>query len=442
MAKKALLIGANYSGANQLYGCINDIIQMKGLLIDVYGFKPSEIVTLRDDDPSNMPTKTRILKELVNLSADFVFIQYSGHGTSIADTTKDEKDGKDECIVPSDCSTSGIISDDELKKALVGLKGTGIAVFDCCHSGTILDLPFETINAANTATTSGGIYCFSGCLDSQLASETFADVPGLPQGAMTDAFISALRTLNYYPTIGTLYTELKNALRSNGFSQIPYITSSVEVTPTTAFPYPGQNTALTAQSTQLTAQLTAQKTQLTAQNVALSAQVNTITAQNTQLTAQSTQLTAQNTQLTAQKTQLTAQLSAQVNTITAQKTQLTAQNVALTTQVNTITSQKTQLTAQNVALTAQVNTITAQKTQLTAQLTAQVNTITAQKTQLTAQNIALTAQVNTITAQKTQLTAQLTAQVNTITAQKTQLTAQNVALTAQKTQLTAQLQKK
>jgi hypothetical protein len=318
MTKKALLIGANYSGANQLYGCINDIIQMKGLLIDVYGFQPSEIVTLRDDDSSNMPTKTRILKELGNLSADFVFIQYSGHGTSIADTTKDEKDGKDECIVPSDCKTSGIISDDELKKALVGLKGTGIAVFDCCHSGTILDLPFETINAANTATTSGGIYCFSGCLDSQLASETFADVPGLPQGAMTDAFISALRTLKYYPTIGTLYTELKNALRSNGFSQIPYITSSVEVTPTTAFPYPGQNTALTAQSTQLTAQ----KTQLTAQNVALTAQI----------------------------TALTAQL----------KTQPSGQNVALTAQMKTLSKQNVALTAQNVALSKQNVALTAQ----------------------------------------------------------------------------------
>ena len=319
MTKKALLIGANYSGANQLYGCINDIIQMKGLLIDVYGFKPSEIVTLRDDDSSNMPTKTRILKELGNLSADFVFIQYSGHGTSIADTTKDEKDGKDECIVPSDCSTSGIISDDELKKALVGLKGTGIAVFDCCHSGTILDLPFETINAANTATTSGGIYCFSGCLDSQLASETFADVPGLPQGAMTDAFISALRTLKYYPAIGALYTELKNVLRSNGFSQIPCITSSIEVTPTTAFPYPDQ--------------------------VKLP-----ITVPNVELTAQNVALTAQNVALTAQ-----------VNTITAQSNTLKTQNVALIAQVNTITAQSNTLKTQNVALTAQ-------KTQLTAQL--------------------------------------------------------------------------
>ena len=240
MTKKAILIGINYSGDNQLYGCINDVIQMKSILIDIYGFQDSDILTLRDDDPTNMPTKRRILSELVNLvqsAPEFIYIHYSGHGTNITDTNKDEKDGRDECIVPSDHNESGIISDDELNMTLVGIKSTGIAVFDCCRSGTILDLPFELINTANAATTSGGLYCFSGCLDNQLATETFADVPGLPQGAMTAAFISVLRKLKYYPAIGELYSALKGDLKINGFEQIPYITSTVEITPTTPFPY-------------------------------------------------------------------------------------------------------------------------------------------------------------------------------------------------------------
>jgi Caspase domain len=240
MTKKAILIGINYSGDNQLYGCINDVIQMKSILIDIYGFQDGDILTLRDDDPTNMPTKRRILSELVNIvqsAPEFIYIHYSGHGTNITDTNKDEKDGRDECIVPSDHSESGIISDDELNMTLVGIKSTGIAVFDCCRSGTILDLPFELINAANAVTTSGGLYCFSGCLDNQLATETFADVPGLPQGAMTAAFISVLRKLKYYPAIGELYSALKGDLKINGFEQIPYITSTVEITPTTPFPY-------------------------------------------------------------------------------------------------------------------------------------------------------------------------------------------------------------
>ena len=42
--KRALLIGINYSGSAQLYGCIQDVIQLQGVLIDAYGFKPEESV--------------------------------------------------------------------------------------------------------------------------------------------------------------------------------------------------------------------------------------------------------------------------------------------------------------------------------------------------------------------------------------------------------------
>jgi hypothetical protein len=78
--KRALLIGINYSGSSQLYGCIQDIIQMQGVLMDAYGFKPEEIKVLRDDDPSNMPTKARIMAAmdaLVQENPQFVYIHYS-----------------------------------------------------------------------------------------------------------------------------------------------------------------------------------------------------------------------------------------------------------------------------------------------------------------------------------------------------------------------------
>jgi len=69
--KRALLIGINYPNTpNQLQGCINDVVEMKSLIIDAYGFNPNTIVTLRDDDPSNMPTRARILQELKILLAN------------------------------------------------------------------------------------------------------------------------------------------------------------------------------------------------------------------------------------------------------------------------------------------------------------------------------------------------------------------------------------
>jgi regulator of replication initiation timing len=428
--KRALLIGANYSGANQLYGCIFDIIQMKSVLLDVYGFQPSEIITLRDDDPSHMPTKARILQELVALvqsKVQTVFIQYSGHGTNITDMNKDEKDGVDECIVPCDYAKFGIISDDELNAALKGLVSTGLAVFDCCRSGTILDLPYETVNATSTAVTKGGLYCFAGCLDNQLASETFADVPGLPQGAMTDAFITVLRKLKFFPTMSVLFDNLKQELKGNGFDQIPQLTSNIEVTHATPFPYDQ-------------VQPIPQNDIFTAQIMALNMQIAALTAQNSALTTPNSALTAQNSALIAQITKFNTQVSTlntQVATLTTQVATLTTHNSAFTTQVAT-------LTTQNSALNTQVATLTTQNSALNkqvAQLTSQNSAFIKQVAPLTAQNSAFIKQVATLTAQNSAFIKQvatLTTQNSAFIKQVATLTTQNYALNTQVATLTAQ----
>ena len=401
--KLALLIGANYSGANQLYGCIFDIIQMKSVLLDVYGFQPSEIITLRDDDPSHMPTKARIMQELAALvqsKVQTVFIQYSGHGTNITDMNKDEKDGVDECIVPCDYAKSGIISDDELNAALKGLVSTGLAVFDCCRSGTILDLPYETVNATSTAVTKGGLYCFAGCLDSQLASETFADVPGLPQGAMTAAFITVLRKLKFFPTVSVLFNSLKQELKGNGFDQIPQLTSNIEVTQATPFPYDQ-------------VQLIPQNSALTTQNSAMTTQIVTLTSSNSALTAQNSALTAQNSTLTAQNSALNSQitkLNTQVSALTTQVVTLTSSNSALTAQNSTLTAQNSALTSSNSALTAQNSALTSSNSALNSQITklnTQVSALNTQKSALTTQVVALTAQNSTFVTQLNTLKSQV-----------------------------------
>jgi hypothetical protein len=318
MAKRALLIGANYSGANQLYGCIMDIIQIQGVLIDAYGFKPEEIMVLRDDDPSNMPTKARILSafdSLVQANPQFVYIHYSGHGTNTADASRDEADGRDECIVPCDYATAGIITDDVINTSLKRLRATGMAVFDCCRSGTIMDWPFQGINTAkSTVSTSGGIYCFSGCQDSELASETVSAVTGLPQGAMTTAFIAVIRRLGYYPAIATLYNEIKRELQTNGFTQVPNLTANIEVTPLTPHPLPQPQT-----QTQVQAQST---NTLQTQIASLQSQITTL---QSQLSSTQSQLTAKQTQITTQQ--------AQLNDLSRQLMLANTQNVALKSQV-------------------------------------------------------------------------------------------------------------
>ena len=57
-----------------------------------------------------------------------------------------EEDGYDETLVPVDYSSSGQIRDDDLYDYLVCAMPAGatlVSLMDCCHSGTVLDLPYK-----------------------------------------------------------------------------------------------------------------------------------------------------------------------------------------------------------------------------------------------------------------------------------------------------------
>jgi len=57
----------------------------------------------------------------------------------------DEVDGYDETILPVDYKKNGMIVDDEMNAIMVRPLPEGVrltAVFDSCHSGTALDLPY------------------------------------------------------------------------------------------------------------------------------------------------------------------------------------------------------------------------------------------------------------------------------------------------------------
>ena len=78
-------------------------------------------------------------------SGDSLFFEYSGHGGTAKDTDGDESDLQDETICPEDYATSGIITDDLMNTILVQSLPTGChltCIYDSCHSGSALDLPF------------------------------------------------------------------------------------------------------------------------------------------------------------------------------------------------------------------------------------------------------------------------------------------------------------
>jgi hypothetical protein len=109
---------------------------------DVHGFQDENITILLDDDEHERPTKANIVAE----SGDSLFCHYSGHGCKIRDDDGDEADGYDEALAPVDYNTAGLIRDDDLLDILVKPLPDGVflvCLFDCCHSGTILDLPYH-----------------------------------------------------------------------------------------------------------------------------------------------------------------------------------------------------------------------------------------------------------------------------------------------------------
>ncbi|EIE90210.1 hypothetical protein RO3G_14921 [Rhizopus delemar RA 99-880] len=159
--KKALLIGINYMGADdeniELSGCIDDVENIKEFLISMYNFEEKNMTILTDDFPRHSkfyPSRENILDAMRCLVEDAqpndsLFLHYSGHGSRVKDLDGDEEDGYDETILPADFrefeGTSGHILDDTMHDILVKplCKGCRLTcIFDTCHSGTALDLPF------------------------------------------------------------------------------------------------------------------------------------------------------------------------------------------------------------------------------------------------------------------------------------------------------------
>jgi hypothetical protein len=215
--RKALLIGINYAGTGSaLAGCIHDATNVHNLLRRLYG-NAVEVHFLKETDKNraNHPTKANIMREFNwltsgNQPGDKLFVHYSGHGGSIRDDDRgEEKDNLDETLVPLDVHRVGHVRDDDLRVALIDKVGKGVkllCLFDCCHSGTILDLKYGYVQPQtgkvksftnNTPETAEDIVLFSGCKDHQYSWEVYDERK--IQGAMTNAFVKSMIYLHNQP---------------------------------------------------------------------------------------------------------------------------------------------------------------------------------------------------------------------------------------------------
>ncbi|KAH9922521.1 caspase domain-containing protein [Fomitopsis serialis] len=162
--KKALSIAVQYSTLKEysleLPGACNDPKILSDLLHNVYGYEQDHIIILLDDESSDhrRPTKENIERAMHALVADaqpgdhFVF-HFSGHGAQVLNEDGTEKSGFDDVIWPadveydSDGNFANYIKDDEIHDVLVNHVPLGahfMMIFDCCHSGTMADLPNDS----------------------------------------------------------------------------------------------------------------------------------------------------------------------------------------------------------------------------------------------------------------------------------------------------------
>ena len=243
MSSVAVLFGINYVGFGldhgELRGCVNDVRNMARYLKEKARFDVVEQYT-DEDDPAEV-TGRAIVERLTDLArrtrsgeVDRVWVHYSGHGCGIRDRNGDEWDGQDECILPVDYRTKGVVTDDVLNRIVREFDGRAkvTMVFDCCHSGTIADLKYSyagtSVMQNNFARTCAADVCLiSGCTDDQTSADAF-NVRGMGAftGAMSSCLLDALASTAKTIECMRLVTR---ALKEKGFRQTARLSSSREV---------------------------------------------------------------------------------------------------------------------------------------------------------------------------------------------------------------------
>jgi hypothetical protein len=249
MASRSLHIGINYPGtACELGGCVNDAENLAEQLVKGGFVLAEHVQILREAGCREIVSALQALaRESRRCRLRNVFISYSGHGTSVPDSSGDESDQMDECICPADYSTAGIISDDTLRVLLGAFyKSTKITVLmDCCHSGSILDLPFVYTSSRDQRVESATVAChpkiimISGCMDAQTSADAYDSGRREQTGAMTSSFLDVIALEP--AALGNafhLVTCMRILLKERGMNQVPELSTSVRVgaTPAAFFP--------------------------------------------------------------------------------------------------------------------------------------------------------------------------------------------------------------
>ena len=235
--KKALCVGINnYPGiTNDLRGCVNDANDWAELL-ELSGFQIEKLL-------DGQATKHNILNALDQLitgatAGDQIVFTYSGHGTSVADTSGDEVDSYDEALYVYD----GVLLDDQLRDLLQKLQPDVhmVVISDSCFSGTVTRAMITDVSVPRFVKTDDipekaklkrrflseedmVEILLSGCSDTEYSYDAY--INGRWNGAMS-AF--ALTVIKKGQTYSEFYALLRGLLPSEQYPQTPQLEGSDE----------------------------------------------------------------------------------------------------------------------------------------------------------------------------------------------------------------------
>jgi hypothetical protein len=230
--KIAVILSCDYSGRNQLHGCVNDGNDIRQFLIKERGFKASNITTVYNSEMTVKGIWTA-LKGMVDQSfavaklgqIPTMFLYYSGHGLLVPnnrDMDEDENNA-DSALVPWDHEKNGFIIDEQLYSRFITQlhHSTELFIFpDCCYSGSNFDLKYRSITQrADVAKLETKIIQLSGCRDDQ----TSAEIGG--HGLATAAFLKLMRRINPPYSLKTFKKDIGD-VSTPGHPQHPQVSFS------------------------------------------------------------------------------------------------------------------------------------------------------------------------------------------------------------------------
>lgn len=236
-----------------------DVLELRRVLTNRYGFLDSDILTLEDQAATADRVRTAFRSRLLEHARPgaVIVFHFSGHGQQVRDDNNDELDGRDETLVPADAidqrESSGArvnLRDDEIGIWLTELQARmrdssgqvqgSINVFlDTCHSGTAtrgdliergrgwdveLDGPVpigaDSVGerAHSFADLEGDYVLLSAARSDQTAKELSDG-----SGAFTSALVGALWRATAHTTYRGLRDEVLSQVQADVWNQSPQL---------------------------------------------------------------------------------------------------------------------------------------------------------------------------------------------------------------------------